>query len=165
MEALGIIKHIGMTFAIAGSTFAMVFYYAAMWDGKISEDESHFMHIVYFILRIGMLILIPWELLVMGYNLVVHNAVYYTEAVHWFRIFLLGIIMMNALLMTKHKMPMWLGPALAGGSWYYYYFVSITQRSFAISSLFLYYIIFVVVLAILLHILKKTLIDNKLPHA
>ena len=161
METLAIIKHVGTTFAIAGSTFSMIFYYAAMWDGKISDDEKHFMHIVFFILRIGMIILIPWEILVMLWAVVNDAVPYYQNAVNWFRIFLLGIIVFNALMMTKHKMPMWLGPALAGGSWYYYYFVSITSRQLAISSLFLYYVVFIVVLAITLHILKKKLIDNK----
>jgi uncharacterized membrane protein YcfT len=78
-------------------------------------------------------------------------------------VFLLGIIVFNALMMTQHKMPMWLGPALAGGSWYYYFFVSITAKEFSISQLFLYYIVFIVVLAIALHILKKKLIDERKP--
>ena len=88
---------------------------------------------------------------------------YYENAVNWFRVFLLGIIVMNALLMTKHKMPMWLGPTLAGGSWYYYYFVSITPKQFSIAELFLYYIIFLVLLKTVLHILKKKLIDSRNP--
>lgn len=161
MEAVAIIKHIGTTFAIAGSTFAMVFYYAAMWDGKISEDESHFMHIVYFILRIGLFILIPWEILVMLWSVITDIPMYYENVVNWFRIFLLGIIVFNALLMTKHKMPMWLGPALAGGSWYYYYFVSITPKQFTIENLFLYYIIWVIFLAIALRVLKRKIIEKR----
>lgn len=161
MEALGIIKHIGTTFAIAGSTFAMVFYYAAMWDGKISDDEKHFMHIVYFVLRIGMIILIPWEILVMLWTIIADIPVYYENAVNWFRVFLLGVIVFNALMMTKHKMPMWLGPALAGGSWYYYFFISITPRSFSVSSLFLYYVIFIAILAFALHLLKRKIIEKK----
>jgi hypothetical protein len=163
METLAIIKHIGTTFAIAGSTFAMIFYYAAMWDGKFTDDEKHFMHIVYFVLRIGMIILIPWEIGMMLWALMGDYSVYYTNVVNWFRVFLLGIILFNAVMMTKHKMPMWIGPALAGGSWYYYYFVSITAKDFSISQLFLYYAIFVTVLALALHILKKKLIDDRLP--
>jgi hypothetical protein len=161
MEAIGIIKHIGMTFAIAGSTFAMIFYYAAMWDGKISEDESHFMHIVYFVIRIGMVILIPWEIGVMIWAFSTDLSFYINNSVNWFRILLLGIILLNARLMTLHKMPMWLGPALAGGSWYYYYFVSIAQKTFSITQLFAYYIIFILVLMTALHILKTKLIDKK----
>jgi hypothetical protein len=88
---------------------------------------------------------------------------YYENAVNWFRILLLGVIVMNALLMTRHKMPMWLGPALAGGSWYYYFFVSITAKQFTISQLFSYYILFVALLAVALHILKKKLIDERKP--
>jgi hypothetical protein len=163
MEALGIIKHIGTTFAIAGSTFAMIFYYAAMWDGKITDDEKHFMHIVYFVLRIGLVILIPWEIIVMLWSIANDIPAYYESVVNWFRVFLLGIIVFNAVLMTAHKMPMWLGPALAGGSWYYYFFVSITSKEFTISQLFLYYIIFIAALTVVLHILKKKLIDDRKP--
>jgi hypothetical protein len=161
MEALAVIKHIGMTFAIGSSTFAMIFYYAALWDGKISEDESHFMHIVFFMLRIGMCILIPWELGVMAYMIMTGNELYTTNLVHWFRIALLGISVMNATLMTKHKMPMWLAPALAGGSWYYYFFVSITPAEPSFGQLISWYIVFVVTLMIVLHILKRVLIEKK----
>jgi hypothetical protein len=161
MEALAVIKHIGTTFAIAGSTFAMIFYYAALWDGKISEDESHFMHIVYFILRIGLCILIPWEIGVMLWSVAADLPAYYENAANWFRIFLLGVIVFNALMMTKHKMPMWLGPALAGGSWYYYYFVSITPREFSAGTLLLYYAVWVVILAVVLHVLRRKIIEKK----
>ncbi len=161
MEVVSIIKHIGLTFAIGGSTFAMVFYYAAMWDGKISEDESHFMHIVYFILRIGMCILIPWEVLMMVYQYTVGNEEYFMNVVNWFRVILLGIIVLNATLMTKHKMPMWFGPALAGGSWYYYYFVSLTQKDASLFFLFGWYVVFVAFLLIALRILKRKFIEHK----
>lgn len=161
MEFVSIIKHIGLTFAIGGSTFAMIFYYAAMWDGKISEDESHFMHIVYFILRIGMCILIPWEIFMMVYQYSIGNEAYFMNVVNWFRVMLLGVIVLNATLMTKHKMPMWLGPALAGGSWYYYYFVSITQKTASLHFLFTWYIVFILFLLISLRILKRKFIDHK----
>lgn len=161
MEAIGIIKHIGMTFALIGSTFGMVFYYAAWWDGKIDESERHFMHIVYFVVRIGLYILIPWEIGVMFWTMYADIPSYYESAVNWFRVFLLGIIFYNAVLMKRHKMPLWIGPAIAGGSWYYYFFVSVTHKTFGVAQLFLYYVIFVGLLACAMHILKKVLIDKR----
>lgn len=150
-----------MTFAIGGSTFAMIFYYAALWDGKIDESEKHFMHIVYFVLRIGLWILVPLELGVMFYYLFTENIFYTYNPVHFFRIALLGVILLNAFYMSKHKMPMWLGPALAGGSWYYYYFVSITPIIPSLTQLIVWYIVFVSLLAFVLNVLKKVLIEKK----
>ncbi len=162
MEFLNIAKHIGLTFAIGSSTYAMVFYYAALWDGKIDDSEKHFMHIVYFILRIGLVILISWEIFVMVYSYIGANEAYFKDAVNWFRIALLGVIVCNAFLMTKHRMPMWLGPAIAGGSWYYYYFVSVIRSDLSIGKMVIYYVCWVAFLALTLGYLRKKLLSK--PH-
>ncbi len=163
MELLSIIKHIGMTFAIGSSTFAMIFYFLSLEDGVIDQSERHFMHTVYFVLRIGLAILVPWELGIMGYALLAQGDwhAYTIEATNWFRIILLGIIIINAALMTKHAMPMWLGPGLAGGSWYFYYFVSITPKIFNVAFLLCLYVVFVVTFVTALRLIRRIYIEKK----
>ncbi len=161
MEALDIIKHIGITFAVGSATFALIFYYAAIWDGRVDKSENHFIHIVNFMLRIGLMILIVWEIGLMGYSLVAGNRPYIDLAVPWFRIMLLGLVMINFSLMQRHSIPGWLGPVLTAGSLYFYYYTSFIQIEIPFGILLVRYILFTAVIALVFNLFKKLVIDGR----
>jgi hypothetical protein len=112
---------IGMSLAIGSSTYAVTFYLKSIADGVMSDTERDFLHTVYFILRIGMGLIIAGELILLGLAWYAGGiATLLTLPVFWFKWGLIATIGVNALLMHKHLMPMGFGPAIAGGSWYMY---------------------------------------------
>lgn len=108
------------------STIAMTFYYYVVSKGKTSAEESRMMHIVYTILRIGMVLVVLSELALLIYNYHIHNFIYWTDNPELLlRLTAFSVIVINALLMQYKRISMWLGPVFAGGSWYTYFFFSI----------------------------------------
>ncbi|MEK9167842.1 MAG: hypothetical protein AAB769_00710 [Patescibacteria group bacterium] len=146
-----IVHNIGLTFGVGASTFALTFYINALADGEIDASERRFMHIVYVVLRIGMtligLALLGFAALwtYQGNFLATATPVYFMESTF------LGIIVINAVLMTMRIMPMRFGPVLAGGSWYSSFLITVLPVAafsylmlwpFYIGFLFLFFIVF-----------------------
>lgn len=108
------------------STIAMTFYFYVLSKGTTLPQENRMMHIVYTVLRIGMALAVLSELALFSYNLHVHNFIYWTDNPELLmRITAFSVIVLNAVAMQKRWISMWIGPVLAGGSWYCYFFFSI----------------------------------------
>jgi hypothetical protein len=112
-----LILTIGQTLGVGASTFALIFYIMATQDGVIDASERRFMGAVYVVLRVGMVLI---ALALVG-RLFVGIPLDSVGNMQWL---LLGIITLNAVLMSMRKMPMRFGPVLAGGSWYSFFLVS-----------------------------------------
>lgn len=115
---LDVIQTIGVSLAVGSSTFAIIFYYKAIRDGVINDSEYSFMHTVYTVLRIGMAIIILTQLLFVVWYYSFGELSTFLNGAFWFQWTLIALIILNAALMQARLIPMWLGPALAGGSWY-----------------------------------------------
>ncbi len=108
------------------STIAMTFYYYVVSKGFTRAEENRMMHIVYTVLRIGMVLAVLSELALFSYNLHIHNFIYWTDNPELLmRLTAFSVIVLNAIAMQKRLISMWIGPVLAGGSWYSYFFFSI----------------------------------------
>ena len=71
----------------------------------------------------------------------------------------LAVIILNAVLMTKKQMPMWLGPALAGGSWYLLLIVhSLAEANVPLPAWLAFYAFFVAAFVYFLRFLRRMLI-------
>jgi len=99
---------VGLTLGVGSSTFALIFYIRSLEDGVVNETERRFMHTVYSVLRIGMALIL--------FGLVATSIARSTLALG--ELILVSIITLNAVLMTYRRMPMQIGPVLAGGTWY-----------------------------------------------
>lgn len=119
-----VLHQMGITFGVGASTFALTFFINALEDGVIDPSERRFMHIVYVVLRIGMT-LITLSLLSFGAIAFFSKGIAaLLSPLYLMELTLIGVIIVNAILMTKRLMPMKFGPVLAGGSWYSLFFVS-----------------------------------------
>ncbi len=108
------------------SSIAMTFYYFVVHKGHTTVEENKMMHIVYRVLRIGMVLAILSEIMLFIYNYHIHNFIYWTDNPELLmRLTIFSVILINALAMQYRKITMWLGPVFAGGSWYAYFFFSI----------------------------------------
>ncbi|HEX9608674.1 MAG TPA: hypothetical protein VGA06_00475 [Candidatus Paceibacterota bacterium] len=141
--------------AAGASTFALTFYFMGIKDEVIDASERRFMGAVYFVLRVAIVVIVVTELFYILYWGFDAFTLVKTMEVLWFRWMLLGIIVANALLMHFHKMPMWLGPALAGGSWYALFSATIwPDLALPFETLLSYYAIFVVAMIAFLRLVK-----------
>lgn len=104
--------NIGLTFGVGASTFALIFYVQALQDTVIDKSEKRFLHTVFVVLRIGIALLVGSLLCAALFGQQLTPGTPYNA---WF---LLSIIVANAVLMSRHIIPMRFGPVLAGGSWY-----------------------------------------------
>lgn len=118
------------------STIAMTFYFFVVSKGATSKDENRMMHIVYTILRIGMVLVCVSEVTTFIYHYHINNFIYWTDNPELLmRLTIFSVIVINALAMQYRKITMWLGPVFAGGSWYAYFFFSVwieTESTYAV---------------------------------
>lgn len=145
-----LIFELGLTWAVGASTFALIFFIVALQDGNIDDSEKRLMHTVYRVLRIGKTLLM---LALVLFALTPGFALTNVYIAQWF---LLAVITANAILMTKHIMPMHIGPIIAGGSWYSLFFVSVLPvAGVALPTLAITYIVFLVVFYVVYNGLKR----------
>ena len=114
-----IITHlIGTVLGAGGATFAEIFYLKAKRDGVIEPLEIDYLKTIYFILRIGLFILI-----ISGFGfLLLYRLMGNGEALLnsklWAKLGIVVILVLNAFLIQAKKIPMWLGASISITSWY-----------------------------------------------
>ena len=100
------------------STIAMTFYFYVVAKGHTEKSQNVMMHIVYRVLRVGMVLVMCSELSTVMYNYHINNFIYWTDNPELLmRLTIFTVIVCNALAMEHRKISMWLGPVFAGGSW------------------------------------------------
>jgi len=146
------------------SSLAMINYFYVVAKGKTVAAENRMMHIVYTVLRIGMVLLVFSELAALAYNSHINNVSYWTDNPELFiRITIFSIIVMNAIAMQFRKITMWLGPVFAGGSWYAYFFFSVwLETNSSYLTLLTGYIVWLVLVTIFLTLLRVYLTRKRL---
>ncbi len=158
---LEVLQTFGISIAIGSSTFALIFYYKSIRDGMIDASEKSFLHTVYKVLRIGMGLIIITQLLFVVWYYQFGSMEEFVNDAFWVTWTILGVIIANATLMQLHLMPMVVGPAIAGGSWYTLAIVdTLKAYEFPYLSWIGYYILFVGMFAIFLRLVKMLYVDR-----
>ncbi len=158
---LSFISTLGLVLAVGSSTYAITFFQQSILDGRIDKTEQRFLHTVYFILRLGM-VLLALSILFRMADIALTHVPLFSDQTLWFQFTLLLMVNLNAILMDRHLIPMWLGPAIAGASWYGYFF-SVILEPFAIPFPFLiiYWLCLIVLFILLLRILREYIPHTK----
>lgn len=157
-----LLHKLGITFGVGASTFALTFYIKALEDHTIDASERSFLHAVYVVLRVGMvliglsLVLFTFQYLYSG----VASTLPYSQFVaEWI---LLTVIILNAILMTYKYMPMRFGPIIAGGSWYSLFLLNATPLyTLSYSTLLGLYLIFFILFFIIFSSVKKHFVGEQ----
>lgn len=146
------------------SSIAMTNYFYVVAKGHTEPAENRMMHIVYTVLRVGMVLAVISELTTLAYHYHINNFIYWTDNPEFFmRITIFSIIVANAFAMQYRKITMWLGPVFAGGSWYAYFFFSVwieTESTYL--TLLKGYAVWVVFIASFLALLRLFLTRKQL---
>lgn len=153
--------------SLGASTFAMVFYYYLLAQGQSTAEQHKMQHVVYFILRIGMTLIVISEFVLFEYNYQVNNYLYWMANPEvLIRATIFSVIVINAVLMHKRMISMWIGPVLAGGSWYAFFFFSVfvdirwVDLGYDYTTLLMGYMMWLVVVGVLLAMLRIYLTRN-----
>ena len=154
-----IITHlIGTVLGVGGATFAEIFYLKAKRDGIIEPLEVDYLRTVYFILRIGLFILI-----ISGFGfLLLYRLMGNGEALLnpklWTKLLIVVILGFNAFLIQAKKIPMWLGASISLTSWYGTLTLGAWRTLDAsFISIIIVYVIAVFIVAGILELIKKYL--------
>lgn len=154
------INTLGMTLGVGSSTYAITFFHQSIADGVIDDTEKRFLHTVYFLLRAGMILLFLSYVsqgyqIAHGFSIPVGNDTLAAQATF------LAIIFANAVLMERRLIAMWLGPAIAGASWYSIFFASVLDMyHFPYSTLISWYCLLIIVFILFLHILRDLMMKK-----
>lgn len=128
MEILFYVAAIALIFSISlgvgGSTFALLNFFVALWDGKIDESEKRLMNVVYTVLRVAMVAILIAAILHAISLISAIGFSAYTSASIVMLWLIIAVLYFNAIMMTLHKMPMTIGAGLQAGSWYSLGFLS-----------------------------------------
>lgn len=114
-----ILSHIiGTILGVGAATFAEIFYVRALKDGVVTPEEGTGLKVIYTILRIGLVLAV-----VSGFGfLVLYRLTGLEERLLdpklWAKMTIIVVLVVNALLLQLHRMPMWLGASLSLTSWY-----------------------------------------------
>lgn len=102
---------------IGASTLAVSEFFYAISDGKIDTKERGMLGVIYFVLRVAMIgILFTAAVLTFAKNPQFYHVGLTDFALMTFS--MLGILYLNAILMTLHLMRSNIGPAFQAGAWY-----------------------------------------------
>lgn len=112
---LSILQSFAISLGVGSSTLAITNFFVAIADGRIDENERKMMGVVYVVLRVAMVAILITTFLLIALT----NESFTSFTGHEFGIFtVVGMLYLNAILMTKHLIPNTIGPALQAGSWY-----------------------------------------------
>lgn len=143
---MAILQNFAISIGVGASTLAVTNFFVAIADGSISPDERRMMGVVYIVLRIAMILILITTLCLLAaqYNAGVLHLVPYNVA----ELSVIGILFVNAMLMTAHLIPSNFGPAIQAGNWYTLGVLSalvpLSLTTFTLLHFFLAYITWIV---------------------
>ncbi len=114
---LAIVQSMAIGLGVGCSTVAITSFFVAIADGNISPEERKMLGVVYILLRVAMVLILVTSLFLF-FMVPMASAVAPTLTFVMARFVLIGVLFLNAVLMTKHFMPSSFGPAIQAGSWY-----------------------------------------------
>jgi hypothetical protein len=96
---------------VGASSLAITSFLVALVDGTIDKSERRMLEVIYWVLRSSMLMIVGTVFVVTWLEPEVLQGTPYIWT-------LVAVLYINAILMTVHKMPRSIGPALQAATWY-----------------------------------------------
>jgi len=153
---IDIVFSLGLTLGVGSSTFALIFFIKSLKDGTIDQVERSFLHVVFTVLRIGMVLIAAGLGGFLLLDAVPEPTAYLAECA------LLFVIVVNAILMDKRIMSMRFGPIIAGGSWYSLFLVTkLPVYAYSYVMLVAAYVVFLVAFYFVFHTIKNAVVAPK----
>jgi hypothetical protein len=143
-----VIAHLfGAALGLGGATFIEVFLNKALRDGTVDPTEKLFLTTTYQVLRVGLVTSLITGIAFVVYYFVNDQVFRMTNGVFIAKMFVIFILVGNAVLLHLHKMKLWWGSTLSFMSWYFAFFLGtfLTHSvRFGFWEIMVTYVIFVV---------------------
>ena len=149
---------IGTALGVGGATLGEIFYLKSERDGKVDPHENEALRTIFYMLRVGMVILI---LSGFGYLILLrlegHTAPLLGARV-WAKLTIILILLFGVVAWHARKVPMWIGSAVSLASWYAALVIGAWRGlNSSYLTIMLYYLGAIVVFAIILQIIRWSL--------
>ncbi len=152
---------IGTVLGVGAATFAEIFYLRALKDGVVSPEEGSGLKAIYSVLRVGLIISV-----LSGFGfLLLYRFTGQEERLLdpklWAKMTIIIILVVNALMLQLHKIPMWLGASLSLTSWYAAMILgSWHDITYSYMEIMFGYVVAVVITTVVLSFINKSYLDK-----
>jgi len=148
-----ILFHISLAIGVGASTLAIINFFVAVANGKISSDEKRMLGVTYIVLRVAMILILITTLILVSLNVQQSGLVTYTPSVIATWILLLTLYV-NAILMALQIIPNAFGPSVQAGTWYT--FIIMTTLTwmgifFTVTQFIVVYVFFILFVTLLVN--------------
>jgi hypothetical protein len=109
---------VGTILGTGGATVAEIQIARALKDKRVSLDERELMHANYGLIRVGMGIILVSVLGMFWYFQSTGSNVLFTSEKLWIKELMFTLIFLNAFLLHKRWVPLWLGASVSFTSWW-----------------------------------------------
>jgi len=152
---------IGTILGTGGATVAEIQLNVALKNKKKLPEVWAMMHANYTMIRVGMGILLLSVIGMLWYHLSMGNDFILTSEKLWIKDLMFGMIFINAVLLTKHWIPMWLGASISFTSWWGATLLGLAGRlPYSFEVYLIGYVIAVLVVALILHLIRQWVISR-----
>lgn len=146
---------IGTILGTGGATLAELQITKAIKDNKVSPDERALMHVNYFMIRIGMAIVLVSVIGMFMYFASIGSDALFTNEKLWIKDLMFAMIFINAIALQKRWVPLWLGASISFTSWWGATLLGLAgQLPYTFATYFTGYIVAVFALAGVFHVLR-----------
>jgi hypothetical protein len=165
--ALTIIQTVSISLGVGSSTIAILNFFQAIRDGVIDAAERGIMGVTYTVLRIAMVLILVTTLLLTGFGVLANEGTFFTTLISA-QLALIGVLFVNAVLMTKRIMPSTLGPAIQASTWYTLGFTAALvplqlHTYFTFWQFMTVYVSFMVLMVLLVNLVMRYLKEKSTP--
>lgn len=147
---------IGTILGTGGATIAEFQIGKALHDKKVSKDERALMHVNYRMIRVGMLLIFLSSAGMFSYHLGQGNEFILTSEKLWIKDIMFVTIVLNAVALQKHWVPLWLGASISFTSWWGATILGVAGRlPYSFETYLLGYVVAIFAVAAALHFIHK----------
>lgn len=148
---------IGTILGAGGATVAEVQITTALKKGTITPEERALMHSNYWMIRVGMVILLASVAGMFWYHLSEGNGWILTSEKLWIKDLMFAAIILNAFALHFRWVPLWLGAGISFTSWWGATLLGLAGRlPYSFWTYLIFYIVSVFVISGVLHLIRKS---------
>lgn len=153
---LVVIHVIGTILGVGGATIAEVQVTKALKDGTMDVSEQVLLHADYTVIRVGIALIVLSGISLVWWHLSQGNNWVLTSAKLWAKEALVLFIILNAIFLSKHWMPLWLGSAISFTSWWMATILGLWHGvPFNFTQLMVGYLVLIFIVAGILSLIRK----------
>ena len=152
---------IGAILGTGGATIAEVQINIALKDKQVDQSERALMHANYWVIRVGMGIILLSVIGMFWYHLSAGNLWILTSEKLWIKDVMFIAIFVNAILLTKRLVPLWLGASISFTSWWGATLLGLAKGlSLSFETYLIGYTAAIFIVAGILHLIRRAMMNR-----